>query len=327
MPETVVEQAIYHRADCAAPELVARSPGFRPEWLEEAAGLVVAFGDRPPGVACPAAVFAYPLGKDQVAVVQVTDRKTTASDRPISAFHFSAIPQKAYEFFGDPFMLARRLPPPWDERDLQARVLPAEPLPPRTVGDIQRVLKRIKANALRADEDPNEELERTPENSESPALLGGAQLLVDGGRLVFERPTADSRLVPDLWMLLPNSTRARLWPASFAFGNALHLDALVVARALDDEYDGYAREDQAAEYPAGRYEHNLQVAAEHDDQHALDALFNRRSWAETWRLGVTILVLVMLLAIAGRVLDLLGSAPAPQPPSNQQKAIDNKGKP
>jgi hypothetical protein len=324
MSEIIVEQAIYWRDDGAAPRLMGRSSGFRDEWLEEAAGLVVGFGERPPGVRCAAAVFAHPLGQDQVAIVQVADRIASDSGRPASAFHISALPQMAYEgFSGDPFGLARRLPPEWENKNPEARRLAAEPLPPRRVADIQRVLKRIKAGALREDQDPDEEPERTPDNSESPALLGAVQILVDGGRVVFERPEADSGLIPDLWTLLPKSTRCRLWPASYAFGNALHFDALVVPRMLSDEYEGYTREDQAAEYPAGHYEYNLQVAAEHDDQQALDALLNRRSWAQTWRLGVTLLVLVIVLAIAGRVLEMTGPT---RPPAGQEKKVENKDK-
>jgi hypothetical protein len=283
---------------------VARSPGFREEWLEEAAGLVVGFGDRPAGVKCPAAVFAHPLGRNQVAVVQVADREPDESGWPVTAFHISTLPQRAYErSFGDPFLLARQLPPAWGERDLPSRTLSVEPMRQRTVEDIQRVLKRIKASALREDQDPEEEPERTPENSESPALLGGAQVLMDGGRIVFVRPVADSGLVPDLWTLLPNSTRCKLWPASFAFGNALGFDALVVSRALGADFEGYIREEEAAEYPEGQYEYNLQAAAEHSDQQALNALLSRRSWAQTWRLALGLLVLLAVVAVVLRVGD------------------------
>jgi hypothetical protein len=324
MSEIVIEHALYHRPDGEPPRLVARSAGFRDDWLEEAADLAVGFGERPWGVKCPAAVFAHPLGKDQVTVVQAADWHMDPAGRTIIAFHFSAIPQLTYErLFGDPFALARLLPPLWEGQSLSARTLPAASLPQRTVRDIQRVLKRIKAGALREDQDPEEQVERTPEDSESPALLGAAQVLVEGGRVVFERP-ADSGLVSDLWTLLPASTRCKLWPASFAFGNALKFDALVLPRAAGADFEGYTREEQAAEYPEGQYEYNLQAAAEHDDQRALDALLSRRSWAETWRLGLTILVLVMILAIAGRVLDILGSAP--RPPVGHDKQIEKKEK-
>ena len=57
-----------------------------------------------------------------------------------------------------------------------------------------------------------------------PALLGGVQILVDGGKLVFLRPAPDPGLIRGLWTLLPGPMRTALWPATFAFGNALGFD-------------------------------------------------------------------------------------------------------
>src|SRR5581483_8007314 len=158
------------------------------------------------------------------------------------------------------------------------------------------VLQRVKAGALKEGEDPHAVV-RTVENSESPALLGGVQVLLDGGRLVFERPAPDPDLLRALWTLLPYSARATLWPASFAFSNALGFDALVVPRALGDDYEGYTTEEQAADYPQGRYELNLQIAAESGDQVELDHLLNRRSLGETKKLGVILLVLLSILVV------------------------------
>ena len=54
--------------------------------------------------------------------------------------------------------------------------LPEAAFSPRTLGQVQSVLRRIKAAALREGEDPEApDFERTMENSESPALLGGAK--------------------------------------------------------------------------------------------------------------------------------------------------------
>src|SRR5205809_3050867 len=105
---------------------------------------------------------------------------------------------------------------------------------PRSVYQVQTVLRRVKASALREGEDPEApDFERTVENSESPALLGGAQVLVDGGRLAFERPQGDLRLAAGLWLLLPEMTRCRLWPTSFAFGPELEFDLLVTPRVTE----------------------------------------------------------------------------------------------
>src|SRR5439155_20318063 len=172
----------------------------------------------------------------------------------------------------------------------------------------------LKPGALAEDQEPAGKASvRSPENSESPALLGGVQVLVDGGRVVFERDQADTGLIPALWTLLPTRSRCQLWPASFAFGNALGFDALIVARAVGEAFAGYTDEDQAAEYPQGNYELRLQVAAEAGDQPELDALFARRSWAETWRLGLTLLGVLAVLVVLLRLFE--PGAARRQPPA------------
>lgn len=309
-----VEQAIYRRAAGAAPALTGRSPGFVDDWLPEAERMVLGFGERPPGVACRSAVFARPLGKRHVAVVQVADG---AGTNPPLKFRFLVLPRADYEnYLGDPFAVADRFPASWEGGDLAALSLPAEPLPPRTVEQVREVLKRVKAHALPEDQDPeayDDWRDIDPELAQSPALLGGVQVLVDGGKLVFERPGPDGHLMRGLWTLLPTSTRAQLWPATFAFGNALGFDALVVPKATGGQYEGYTNEDQAAEYPQGGYELNLQIAAEAGDQAALDGLLARRSWRQTWRLGLVLLA-VMLVLVAVSNWRTPPEPPAPPPP-------------
>jgi hypothetical protein len=325
MADFPIEQAIYHRQGDAAPILVAGSPGFSEAWQPAVVELLTGFGERPAGVSCPSAVFAHPLGKDQVTVVHVADQNGDGSTAPGLGYHVLVLPRQAYaRFLGDPFLLSERLPPDWTARgSMPALSWPAAPLPRRTVAQVQEVLKRLKSKSLREDEEvpqDSSEPERTAENSEGPALLGGVQVLIDGGRLVFERPAPDTRLLRGLWTLLPTSTRSQLWPASFAFSNALHFDAVVVRRARAAEFPGYTTEDQAADYPEGRYELRLQTAAEAGDQGELDALLGRRSWAETWRLGLTVLGLLLLLLLAGRFLEM-PPRPPPSPAHERQAAI------
>jgi hypothetical protein len=303
-----VEQALFRRPPGEAPTLLSRSPGFADGWLPEAERLVAGFGDRPAGVACPEAVFARPLGAKHVAVVQVADLHAVGGSEPSLGFRFLVLPLAAYvAYLGDPFAVADRFPPPWqDPGPLAALDMPAEPLPPRTVADVQRVLQRVKAHALSEDRDPPTEEEaeqRAIAAAESPALLGGVQILVDGGRVVFERPAPDTGLMRGLWTLLPTRTRCDLWPASFAFGNALGFDALIVPHVAGEDFAGWTSEDQAAEYPQGQYELNLQIAAEAGDQPALDALLSRRSWKDTWRLGLTLLAIFAVIVLVLRFTD------------------------
>jgi hypothetical protein len=291
MPDVIIEQAIYGSHDAGGYRFLARSAGFQEDWLPAAEQLCTGFGERPVGVVCPACVFAQPLGKRHVAIVQVADQGSDDAGRPGAlGFRLLVIGRAPYtNLIGDPFAVAERFPPPWQARgELPPLSWPMEPLPPRTVAMVQQVLQR----------------------PDGPSLLGGTQALLDGGRLVFERPAPDAALLQGLWTLLPTSSRAQLWPASFAFGNALGFDAVVVPRARAEEYADYLREEQAAEYPEGRYELNLQIAAEAGNQKELDALFGRLSHAQTLRLA---LILVGLMATLLLVSKFLTPSAPPRP--------------
>lgn len=305
MAEIVIEQALFrreHEFASGAPELMARSPGFADEWRADAERLILGFGQRSGGITCPLAIFAKPLNEERVAVVRVADQQAGPSGWPALAFHVLACTRTDYEnYLGDPFAIAEQATVNWTSRgELPALVWPAEPLPGRTVAQVQLVLKRIKAGALREDEDPEAQVERTVENSESPALLGGAQVLVDGGKLVFVRKAPDHALVQGLWTLLPYSLRAKLWPATFAFANDLGFDAVVVPRIGEASWEGYTTEEQAENYPAGSYELALQTAAEAGDQAELDAVFSRRTSNETLRLAWQILAVLAVLVVASQ---------------------------
>lgn len=321
---------------------LGRSVGFAEDWMQSAEELIRGYGERPAGVRCPLAVFAHPFA-DQVAVVQVADQPDGTL-----AFHFLVLPRSDYEKWGgDPFLLARKLPADWQGRGtLPTHSWPCQPLPSRTVAQVRQVLQRLKsgalsedweppdADALPADDSPTKvkkkasesivsphdlaKLERTVENSESPALLGATQVLVDGGRVLFRRPGPDTNLIEGLWTLLPNTTRCRLWPASFAFANHLQFDAAVVPRLEPDDLEGYTSEEQAIDYPEGRYELALQSAAENGDQQHLDSLLSRRSVWDTWRLGLCLLALMIGLVLIDRLLPR--AAPPPSSAETRYKA-------
>jgi hypothetical protein len=315
MTDIAIEQALYGSQGPGGYRFLARSPAFLDEWLPDAERLCTAFGDRPAGVSCPGCVFAKPLGKGHVAVVQAADQGTDDTGRPGAlGFYLLVLPRPAYAALGgDPFALADHFPPPWQARgDLRPLAWTTGPLPPRTVEQVRQVLQRPGGDSLVADAE-------VPRGG-SQVLLGGCQALVDGGRVVFERPAPDPDLVRGLWTLLPVSSRVNLWPATFAFGNALHFDALVVPRLQPDDYPDYKTEQEAADYPEGRYELALQTAAEANNQHDLDALFARRSQAETLRLIVVLLVVIVVLTLLIRFLpDFGGGAPRPKAPAPSAK--------
>ena len=304
---------MFLRPDRAEPQLKACSPGFGDAWLPDAQHLILGFGNRLAGMRCPLAVFAKPIGSKHIAVVRVMDQTPVFPTG--LRFHFLVVERKIYEaWIRDPFLLAEKIEPTWDApAALPALMIPEEMFQPRTLAQVQGVLKRIKSAALREGEDPEApDFERTPENSESPALLGGAQILVDGGRLVFERPEGDLRMVAGLWLLLPEATRIRLWPTSFAFSQELEFDVLVMPRLDEMVLESYTTEEQAADYPEGTYEIAMQRAAEQGNQADLDGVFNRRDSHHTIRLALLLLVAVSVLVVLSRWMD---AWIAPQPSS------------
>jgi hypothetical protein len=272
-----MEQALYGPEDGKGYRLLARSSGFTDDWLPVAERLCSAFDEGRDGAACPDCVFARPLDHRHVAIVQAAGHGAALS------FRFIIVDKDDYlDLGGDPFFVADQFPPNWQAcGELPALEWPQDvSAPPRAVAQVQRVLQR----------------------PEGPSLLGGAQVLVDGGRLVFVRATADAPLLRDLWALLPWRTRAQLWPATFAFGNTLGFDVLVVPRVAGRGMERHVAEEQAGEYPEGRYERNLQIAAEAGDQDSLDSLFARRTSGDTIRLAMIIIVGVLCLALMATCL-------------------------
>jgi hypothetical protein len=104
-------------------------------------------------------------------------------------------------------------------------------------------------------------------------------------------------------MLLPDTTRTEVWPASYGFGPLPNVQALVVPKADPGAFDGYLPESQAGDYPEGRYELNLQIAAEAGDQRAIDRLLSRRSSRQTMWLAIMLLAAALAAAAVARLLE------------------------
>jgi hypothetical protein len=299
----MIEQAIYGSQDAGGYRFLARSVGFRDDWLAEAERLCTGFGERPGGVACPHCVFGQPFDRRSVAIVQVADQGTDDAGRPGAlGFYLLILPRSLYvELGGDPFYIAEQFPPLWNARgELPSLSWSSGAVPARTVEMLQKTLNM----------------------PHSATLLGGAQILLDGGRLVFERTAPDDAILRSLWALLPTRERAELWPASFTFSNVHQFDVLVVPRANGPEYDHYITEEKAGDYPEGRYECNLQSAIETGDQQEIDALLNY-SRSRLLRLIVVLLVIVAILSFAmARLLPGARNVPTTGTASSSSPLLD-----
>ncbi|MBY0514431.1 MAG: hypothetical protein K2P78_11025 [Gemmataceae bacterium] len=272
IPDLRIAQGLLH-ADARGGRVVALSDGFE---FAEAERVAVLFGTPPPGVACPRAHFACPFGADRVAVVQVADHSPGRL-----AFRFLILARELYRHLGDPFQIADRYPPNWDTTGtLPELAWPMEVLPRRTVAQIQGVLKHADAGKW------------------MDLLLGGTQALLDGGRVLVRRDAPDEDLLRSLWQLLPDRTRCDLWPASFAFTDELGFHAAALPVLPPDPRGLRHTEDGLRDYPPGRYELGLQIAAEGGDQRELDRLFARRTSSETLRLGLYMIAAALVVAAA-----------------------------
>jgi hypothetical protein len=250
--------------------IVARSDDFDETWRPEVERIIEGWG-LPAGVSAPASLFAVQFGRRQVAVVSVDGRR----------FHFLILSRPLYNAIPDPFAISAKFPPSWDgPATLPTLEGPEEPLPPRTIEQLDAIFK----------------------NGDGPFLYGGCQTLVDSGRISLKRDQPDPKLLRELWALLPDSTRRQTWPATFAYSTALQFGVVVLPTIPEGGLPGYLSEDQARDYPESRYERELQFAVEHNDQRTLTKLLNRRSSAETLRLAMWIVLAATAAAIFMRIL-------------------------
>jgi hypothetical protein len=294
MDEPVIEQALYGSDDASGYRILAKSGGFHDDWLPEAERLCAAFGERPAGAACPACLFVQPFGPRHVAVVQVADHGADDAGRPGTLrFRLLIVPRTLYAALdNDPFLLADAFPPPKEaESPLPPLKWTAGAAPPRTVATLRKVL----------------------DVPHTATLLGAAQALIDGGRVAFTRSQPDAKVIRDLWTLLPSGSRGELWPATFAFGNIEAYHVVAVPAALAPTDPRWIHEDQAGDYPEGRYELNLQIAVETGDQRELDSLLARRTRTQMIYFAAALLAAMILgISLVPLALHFYRPAPAPE---------------
>lgn len=272
LPDLRVQQAVAV-ADARGVRVIAHSPELD---TAEAERIAVLFGRRPPGVRCPLAHFACPFGRKHVAVVRVEDRP--GSGDPLG-FRFLVLARDLYQHLGDPFAVSDRYPPEWTTGHLGELAWPPEPLPERTLEQLDAVLK----------------------TGDGPLLLGGTQAVVDGNRVLVKRDAPAEELVRGLWQLLPDRTRADKWPATFAFSDELGFH-LAVGPAFNPggPEPKPLTEEAVKDYPPSSYELSLQIAVESGDRAAVRRLLARRTVDDTIRLAAYILLFSLVVAVLFR---------------------------
>lgn len=271
-PDLRIHQAVL-LSDHRSVRVLARSTEFD---VPEAERIVVLFGPRPPGIACPVAHFACPFGRHQVAVVRVEDRPGG-----FLGFRFLLLARELYRHLGDPFAIADRYPPDWlASGRLPELAWPEERLPERTLEELDAVLK----------------------TGDTGLLLPATQVLVDGNRVLLRRDQPDEAFARGVWLLLPERTRRDLWPASFAFSEELgfHLALGPTLPTPTPDRLKPLTEEAIRDYPSSPYELNLQIAIETGDRAALRRLLARRTSDEAIRLGLSILAFSVLVAVLFR---------------------------
>ena len=279
-------QALVRREATGNFGIALGSPAFEPLWHSKVLAVCEAFAADPPETTLPAALFVQRLDRKHSLIIR--SQPNARAKQGVVGFHVLVAPFDHYASLQfDPFALA--------ERSSRTGLLlmtcltwNGKPRCPgrRTVADVQKVLKR--------------------ENG--PELLGGCQALIDGSQLLFVRQNDDADVIRDLWMLLPYGNRLELMPATYAWNNKLKFDVAVAGPDKAANFAGYLTEEQAGGYPEGRYELSLQTAAEAEDQASLDVLWSRRSRREMWRIGILLLAVLAILAIAIKIM-----SPTPKP--------------
>jgi hypothetical protein len=266
-PDLRIQQAVV-LADVRGVRVVAQTDDFD---APEAERIAVLFGQRPEGVACPLAHFACPFGRKQVAVVRVEDRPNGSL-----GFRFLILARELYLHLGDPFTIADRYPPDWYATGrLSDLTWPMEVLPERTLEQLDAILK----------------------HGDGSLLLGSAQALVDGNRVLLRRTEPQEQFLRELWQLLPDRTRCDLWPASFAFSDELGFHA-AAGPTLPTKRHGVQVlvEEALRDYPQSSYELNLQIAIESGDRVGLRKLLARRTADDTIRLGLYMIAFALVVA-------------------------------
>jgi len=119
---------------------------------------------------------------------------------------------------------------------------------------------------------------------------------------MLKRDSPDDVVLRAIWQLLPTRTRCDLWPATFAFSNALGFHVVALPEVPEKLPLGYLSEEQVKDYPEGRYELALQAASEGGNQADLDRLLARASSRDMLRLATMMVLGAIGIAAVAKFL-------------------------
>jgi hypothetical protein len=246
-------------------EIQAASP-HQPAWDALVAELVAADRQSNPTPTPFDRLFTARFDRKHIAVVSVSQGR----------YRILLLNHRLYRAIPDPFAIEAMFPFDWSALgDLPPCEWPNQPLPQRTVKLLMPALK----------------------SSDSHFYLGGAQALVDSVSIIVPGAEPPREKLQQLWQMLPSSiqlqTMLSTWNA--AFDRRFQLQGM--PQLPDALPKGTMSAEQVSDYPEGRYEYELQLAIDHDDQPRVDQLLSRRSSREVINQALMLLALVIVFAI------------------------------
>jgi len=190
-------------------DVLARSPGCRPEWLADVLAACRKFGEAPAAVTPAPCLFALPLASGPWAVVGVGPQGADDRGRPGAlAFHALVIDRRDYRKAGsNPFAFAGALRLDWS--------------PGATLGPLAWTVEPPEA----------------PASPPDPRAARVAEALARRSRAAIESDGPVDALAREVWARLPRSTRSRASVATWAFGNANRFDFAAFPRLAGVELD------------------------------------------------------------------------------------------
>ena len=275
LPSIVLPQLSILR-DTAGPRVVGRSAGIPFEIEEHALKLAVKFGVRPEGTTCPPGVFVVRSQSGPLIFL------TTFAELP---GHGSTLAFRTTYFDTslrggiDPLDYESRFPAKGAKGDLDPIEWEGATGPQRTVATVRDILKA----------------------GDSSLLLGVAQALLDGCKIALIQSEVGPNFAREVWQLLPEMARAELTVATFACSVDLNVNLAVLPDGVPIP-SGFLTANQAREYPEGRYELALQLAAENGNQAELDRLFARKTSNQILRMVVA---MILFALVAGLILKFI----------------------